>query len=310
MIVDPKKTFLLQAEDVFFKIFRKLVSTTYRKMGWRHKTHPWITGDSFRALADHIHDKDATFNPTAVKLGDVVFVGNPEMRDYFVTIHPQISHPYILIQHNGDHMVDESIAKYIDEKIICFFAQIVLVAHPKIVPIPIGVANKYHGLDGFPRLMPKFDYPIIQRKPRIFYHFSVQTNPNERGPALEYFKTHPLMDTITSFVPFWTYKKILGSYCFTVSPAGNTLGSHRTWEALYLGTIPIVKRTVDAEYCESLGMPIWIVDNWHELSNYTEESLSEKFIEMRKAADFRSCYMDYWIERIHKTQRDARQTNN
>jgi hypothetical protein len=293
----------MSCEGVFFKLYRKSFRTIFHTLKSRPGSYPYITGDSFRLLADHIHDETNTFNPALVEKGDIVFVGNPQMEYFFKKIHPQIKNKYILIQHNGDNHVDENIAHYIDDKIFRFYAQISTVKHEKIISIPIGIENKHHGIEGFSFLM-KWKIPTKEaKKPRIFFHFSVQTNPGERGPALTYFKTHLLMDTIEKFVPYITYKNILASYCFTVSPAGNTLGSHRTWEALYLRTIPVVKRTIDAESWVSLGLPIWIVDNWNELDNLSEQILKSKYEEMMENASFEAIQMDYWIKKIRDDQK-------
>jgi hypothetical protein len=55
-----------------------------------------------------------------------------------------------------------------------------------------------------------------------------------------------------------------------VSPHGNGLDCHRTWESLALGNIVIVKRSpLDPLY---EGLPVVIVDDWREI---TAERLDE-----------------------------------
>jgi hypothetical protein len=295
----------LFVEKYFYKVLRKVYRSTLRlRKNPRPVSNPYITGDSFRALAAHVHDETGSFDPKSVKYGDIVFIGSPQMHGFFTDLHPHIESEYILIQHNGDIQTDETILPYIDDKIFRFYAQITTVSHPKIIPIPIGINNMHHGVDGFRWLMerrlPK------QKLARIFYHFNNVTNPKEREPAAKYFATLPTMETMHAFVPYGTYKDILASYMFTVSPAGNTLGSHRTWEALYLRTLPIVKRTVDAESCVALGLPIWILDEWQELSAHDEAGLTKKYEEMMRTANFEALYMDYWIDRIRKDQAELR----
>lgn len=57
-----------------------------------------------------------------------------------------------------------------------------------------------------------------------------------------------------------------GDHAFEVSPHGNGLDCFRTWEALALGTIPIVRRsTLDPLY-EDNGLPVAIVDAWTEVT--------------------------------------------
>jgi hypothetical protein len=306
MILQIEPSAKMTWTDLFFKLHRKIFRSIFHSLALRPGSSPYITGDTFRKLANHIHDETQTFDPSKVNLGDIVFVGNPYMEYFFKNIHPHIQNQYILIQHNGDYHVDEKIAQYIDDKIFKFYAQIATVKHEKIISIPIGIENKHHGVEGFPWLMKQSIPSGTAKKPRIFFHFSIQTNPSERGPALEYFKTHPAMDTIHTFVPYNVYKNILASFCFTASPAGNTLGSHRTWEALYLRTIPIVKRTVDAEAWVTLGLPVWIVDDWHELDSYSESELRIKYDNMMSQANFDAIYMDYWEKGIKADQEKIR----
>lgn len=53
-------------------------------------------------------------------------------------------------------------------------------------------------------------------------------------------------------------------YAFVVSPHGNGLDCHRTWESLVLGNIPIVRRSsLDPLY---EGLPVVIVDDWSEIT--------------------------------------------
>lgn len=59
---------------------------------------------------------------------------------------------------------------------------------------------------------------------------------------------------------------------FVPAPAGNGLDCHRTWEALYLGCIPVVLRK---EYCGDDNWPVMVVDSWNEL-------LSLNLLEIKK----------------------------
>ena len=59
-----------------------------------------------------------------------------------------------------------------------------------------------------------------------------------------------------------------GAYAFSISPHGNGLDCHRTWEDLALGCIVIVKSSsLDVLY---EGLPVVIVNDWSEV---TEENM-------------------------------------
>lgn len=51
---------------------------------------------------------------------------------------------------------------------------------------------------------------------------------------------------------------------FTISPEGNGIDCHRTWEALYLKSIPIVQRSTEMSHFEDL--PILFTDDYSELT--------------------------------------------
>lgn len=285
------------------KVLRALFLLKMRiTKNFRPTAYPYVTGDSFRALADHIFDQDRTLDPDAVAKRDIVFVGQEFLKKFFTEVHPAIKVPYVLICHNGDVPVDEGIVKYIDEKIIHFFAQDVVVGHEKITPIPIGLENMSYYIAG-PTVLFRYLHRTAQRfrgqrKNKIFFNFSLSTNPAERGPARDLFLSHAHMETVDRFLTPYRHGKTLMRYKFVASPPGNAIESCRTWEALHLRTIPIVKDFVAMKYFQSLGLPLWVVKDWSELNSVTEEELARNYQTMMAAASWEALNMDFWIEKI------------
>jgi hypothetical protein len=79
-----------------------------------------------------------------------------------------------------------------------------------------------------------------------------------------------------------------------VSPEGIGMDCHRTWEALLLGCIPIVKRNGIASLYSSL--PILIVDDWSEVTR--ERMLAYiKLIQMQ-TFDFSCLFREYWVNKF------------
>jgi hypothetical protein len=66
---------------------------------------------------------------------------------------------------------------------------------------------------------------------------------------------------------------------FVPSPAGNGLDCHRTWEALYLGCVPVV---IKKEFCGDETWPVLVVDNWQDLAAMKQEELVENYISLKK----------------------------
>ena len=243
-------------------------------------------------------------------MADTVFVSQELLYEYLKNIHPKINNRYILICHNGDNPVDEKIASLIDEKITRFFAQDVVVDHEKITPIPIGLENLHFYIAGvvpfFKKLQAKIKKQPPLRKDRIFFNFSLSTNPEERGPAKEYFLKHPQMDTAEHFLTPRRHSKILTTYKFVASPPGHAIESCRTWEALYLDTIPIVKDFVAMRYFKSLGLPIWIVKDWKELDGMSDKDLADKYTSLISNSSTEALCMDFWKKKIIYEQNNLR----
>jgi hypothetical protein len=59
------------------------------------------------------------------------------------------------------------------------------------------------------------------------------------------------------------YSKISSQYKFIACPRGNGLDTHRFWETLYRGSIPIVLRSNWSEMIQELGIPLLMVENWN-----------------------------------------------
>lgn len=93
-------------------------------------------------------------------------------------------------------------------------------------------------------------------------------------------------------------------YAFVVSPHGNGLDCHRTWESLVLGNIVIVKRSsLDPLY---EGLPVVIVDDWREINQENLATWHAKhapaFHDPEVLARLTN---DYWIARARRITRAA-----
>jgi len=76
---------------------------------------------------------------------------------------------------------------------------------------------------------------------------------------------------------------------------------HRTWEALALGCIPIVKRN---PICRLLvDLPVMIVDDWSEVRRDRMEHFLADFA--NRTFDFSTLLRDTWTRRFRGDMRDT-----
>ena len=120
-------------------------------------------------------------------------------------------------------------------------------------------------------------------------NFSIGTFPSERKRAFQYFINKPYC-FYSPAKTFDSYIRDLLDVRFSVSPRGNGLDCHRTWEALYMGAIPIVKESPMDSLFEEL--PVLIVKDWQEI---TEDFLQNKYQKiMLSCPKDEKLYADYW----------------
>ena len=90
------------------------------------------------------------------------------------------------------------------------------------------------------------------------------------------------------------------NYAFVVSPHGNGLDCHRTWEALILGCIPIVKTSLLDNMYDNL--PVLIVNSWKDV---TRELLTNTVINFKERVFYyEKLTLKYWLEKFKSHKND------
>jgi hypothetical protein len=277
------------------RIISKLLRTSAKIVGYRPSSAPYISGDSFRTIADHIYDETKKCRAEEVQEGSIVFLKADYINEWFEQIHPRIQTRYKLITHNGDGCVGEHEARYIDDKIIHWFAQNNTFRHDKITPIPIGLENSHWFMSGWTLIKMRARLRTIQKTKqgqngRILFGFNEATNLVERSAALKALHISPQADEIKKRLGPCAYFKLLNGYSYVASPKGNGPDCHRTWEALYLGIIPITTHSTGLEYFVSLGLPIALIENWDTIDTVTSQHI--------QWSDHPALYFGFWKDII------------
>ena len=280
---------LNKINSIIFRFVTKVPRTFYSIFRLHPDSYPYITGDGFRKMADHIYEKMDKCRAGDIREGEIVFLNADLTDEWFTEMHPKITASYKLITHNSDRNIGQKEISFIDNKIIHWFAQNVIVSHPKITPLPIGLENKRYFYNGIPSLFKNINKINTEKKNRILFGFNTETNLSERKPAFDSLTKCKAADKIDGFPTPNIYLKTLNQYKFVASPPGNGTDCHRTWEALYLRTVPIIKESICLNYFKSLGLPILVVKNYDniDISNYEPITTEVSVLTM-----------DYWANKI------------
>lgn len=265
---------------------------------FRESSEPFLSGDTFRARSDYVFDETSNqVDPQMITFGNTIFVKTDLLPVFFEKIHPDIACPYVLFTHNSDlpipgnygHMLD-------DEKILAWFGiNVENFSHPKLHPVPIGLANR-RWLHGDIRKFIQVHYEFCgkEKKYLLYMNFIARTNNSIRAPIYEQFISEPYC-FFASGRNLREYLVDLSRSLFVLSPRGNGLDCHRTWEALYMGAFPIVQSSsLDSMYD---GLPVVIVEDWREITPDFLEKKLEKIEQLSNWSE--KLWVDYWLEKIN-----------
>ncbi len=197
--------------------------------------------------------------------------------------------------------------------LVHWYAQNNVYSHPKLSRLPIGM--DYHTLSTNsmywgPKKTPveqenelieikNLSKPFWERDCKIYSNCHFLTWTRGGPDRLDAIKKIPsdliyLEPKQTDRKTAWT-KQI--SFAFVLSPHGNGLDCHRTWEALVLGCIPIVKKSVLDDLYEDL--PVLIVNNWAEINQELLSNTIQNF--KNKNFNYEKLTLEYWMNKIRNS---------
>ena len=92
------------------------------------------------------------------------------------------------------------------------------------------------------------------------------------------------------------YFNYLRRSLFVISPSGNGPDCHRTWEAIYLGCVPVVLRSSLSEEFTT-NLPILAVDHWSDFFNLSGEQKLIAYKQLRNRST-KLAFADEWRRRL------------
>jgi hypothetical protein len=283
---------------IISKLQRYFVREFSRYANRRPTSAPYLSGDAFRNIATHVFESsiDPKAKKNNFKSGDIIFCETHLLEKFQQHVLPHINKKFVLISHNSDMNITGGLCELLCSQYLeHWFAQNNLLKHHKVSTIPIGLENAWMSTNG---LVSAYDFlrnMNVEKISRILYGFNVQTNISERTIALRELMQSSVSDKIN--VDAQQYRKILNRYMFVASPQGNGIDCHRTWEALYLNVVPIVKKH---DFYNTLSdFPGLILNEWSDISKFTERDLDLIFKEkIEKIKNSEMIWFGYWQNKI------------
>tara|TARA_Y100000389_G_scaffold136717_1_gene134274 strand:+ start:449 stop:1483 length:1035 start_codon:yes stop_codon:yes gene_type:complete len=242
-----------------------------------------------------------------VKEGDIIFTHTGNLDNLFFLLR-NINKDFnlTLITHQSDQIINE---KMYSKKPLCiktWFALNVDFDDPNLIPLPLGVANEYSYKKNIVMSSNnnKLKISTYQKdKLTVYLNFNVTTNYLERQWIKDFFDNKKWVEIEDNPIEIEEYRKKVIDSTFVMCPPGNGTETHRMWEALFLGSIPIVKNHITYKNIQDL--PVFFVDDFKEVS---EDSLNKFLKSLTKKPDLNLDKLSilYWHQEI---QNKSIQTN-
>lgn len=256
--------------------------------------------------------------------GSIVYVCNSAIKNFIQTVLPTLKDTFVLVSGDSDVSVPDDILSITefnsfleDPRLQHWFCQNLVVPtnsiHRKLSHLPIGL--DYHTISSPGNQHPwgLHELPTVQEKQlleqleknktlqqKVFLAYSNFHHAiwgiGQRGDRQE--AVNKIPKDCVYYEPNFTSRDVAwahqSQFHYVLSPKGGGYDCHRTWEALCLGCIPIVKSSnLDPLYT---NLPVLIVKDWSDISQTLLKETYETFSKTR--FNMRTLYLSHWVARF------------
>ena len=279
----------------------------------------WIQGEKFKEIVDFIYSPEHklpddydnlsnTFDLALLKDQNVVYTHIGYVKQLFDVIR-KINKKFIIVTHscdcsieeygmrrpNGARKIENVYFFTIPDNVVKWYSKNVNMIDPRLEAIPTGIENN-RWLVNVHKKEKMIEKSKQQRKIKnlAYLNFATGTNPDERQMLYGLFENESWVTAEYGRYKFDEYLDNIYNHKFVFSPGGNGMDSHRKWECLYIGTIPIDKMSVDNQFYQDL--PICFVDDWKDI---TEDFLVQEYVRIKSNVwNMDKLNFEYWKDKI------------
>lgn len=265
-----------------------------------------------KIFTGNTHIEETIFN--TIRDGDSVYICTHGIPNFVMNFLPRLRTRITLVSGDSDdavHSIHRDVYNLIltNPYILKWYTQNCLASHPKLIHMPIGMdyhtlAEKDYDLwgkcaspmhqDAAIQALAASAYPFYERERKAYATFHFYLDRGDRREAydaipkeLVYYEPSPVLRQESH--------QAQTKYAFVISPYGGGPDCHRTWEALALGCIPIIKSCGLDPLFEDL--PVLLVKQWSDVTQELLDSTVEEF--KTKTFKYEKLTLRYWMNHIH-----------
>jgi hypothetical protein len=271
-----------------------------RFLRWRKNSSPFLSGDLFADQSD-VSMYPPTFRARKFSLKDlrearVIFCPSSKL-DVFLEEHLRNITARVIIAGNDDldfHEIPKNIPRSVKQ---LFLQNSFISDHPLVTTLPIGIENYRWGVNGNPRFITAGPLWQTRRHQVLIGPFGL-SHPDRFHVRQEFDNDDPHTVFIKNRISPQDFNELMNEFKYVASVRGNGVDTHRFWEALYRGAIPIVVEDDWSRSLKDLGIPICFIDSWSR-SNVNQVVSKQLKFQFRPDS-LEALWWPFWKRKIEK----------
>lgn len=268
-----------------------------RQSLYRNKTNtPFISGDSIAIECDYVISNQLDIqNLTKLSIEPNVIFCRSDLVQNLKELAITFQKKPLLVSGNSDFDFKDYYALP-HNQFRGFFLQNSFISDNKIVfTLPIGVENLRLGINGLPRYLKESNN--LQNRSRRILVGPFSPTHLERNRLIEVAKENPKhFELIPEKMIPSQYSQITNFYKYVACPRGNGIDTHRFWETIYRGGIPVVLSSPWSKSLKILDIPFIEVENWSDAPNSVLNY--EKSVAPPSSRKIESLWVPYWKKKF------------
>jgi hypothetical protein len=250
-----------------------------------------INSDNFLKLSDYVWSADPDYdyvlglmnrfphlklfsprNPLDSKTG-IIFCGMCQLVEDLLINMPEDGN-YIIIYRDNERPFTEGYYRLKKKSVSHIYAIECQVIDDGITALPFGIAS----ISGDNNTLEIVRNEVIEKTGEVFCRFNTNPHTSERTRAINDLKDNPLVKIILDQIGQDEFYREIKSHKFNLSLQGGGKDTTRTWETLFLGSIPIVTDCIELRHFEDMPLVYYpkegITANWLAAQDVSGKSLT------------------------------------
>jgi len=243
---------------------RKLFSIEHRikvKKYGKGINLPFLSGDGFESICDY-----SAFSPRAnliknpkIESANSIFCTSHNLEQFIQNSGSEIRATTLVLGNSDRDFYDFNLE--LPDSINKVYLQNSHIENDFFQTLPIGLENLRLARNGIPSLFNPSKWDSVKQYKILVGPFSPSHNERKEIQKWKAAKHEKMIFTEDYLSPN-KLSKLTSDYLFIACPRGNGTDTHRFWETLYRGSIPVVKKSNWSGSIKKLNLPFVELSSW------------------------------------------------